>query len=190
MKRGLKAVLALSAALALLGIGAPADATTAVLLSREELVRQSATIARVSVGRSYTTESDDGKSIVTRTELTITQPLKGGAADKGGSKMIVLEQMGGTYNGKTQRLLGDAKLSPGEDAVVFLRSGDKGRWHLTALALSAYHVDKKGMARRILDGLHLVRRTGAALVPVEVPVEEVEPIESLMTDVVRIAGGK
>ncbi len=81
---------------------------------------------------------------MTRTELTITQPLKGGAADKGGSKMIVLEQMGGTYNGKTQRLLGDAKLSPGEDAVVFLRAGDKGRWHLTALALSAYHVDKEG----------------------------------------------
>ncbi len=57
MKRGLKAVLALLAALALLGIGAPADATTAVLLSREELVRQSATIARVIVGRSYATES-------------------------------------------------------------------------------------------------------------------------------------
>ncbi|WP_437279259.1 hypothetical protein WME90_01505 [Sorangium sp. So ce375] len=190
MKRSSKAVLALSAALALLGVVAPADATTAVLLSREELVRQSATIARVIVGRSYTTESDDGNSIVTRTELTVTQPLKGGEVNKGGSKVILLEQIGGTYNGKTQRVLGDAKLSPGEDAVVFLRSGDKGRWHLTALSLSAYHVDTKGMARRSLEGLHLVRRTGAALVPVQAPAEDVEPIESLMTDVVRIAGGK
>ncbi|WP_437590448.1 hypothetical protein [Sorangium sp. So ce1000] len=190
MKRSLKAVLALSAALALLGVGTPADATTAVLLSREELVRQSGTIVRVIVGRSYTTESDDRKSIVTRTELTVTQPLKGSEAEKGGSKVIVLEQLGGTYNGKTQRVLGDAKLSPGEDAVVFLRPGDKGRWHLTALALSAYHVDPKGMARRTLEGLNLVRRSGSALVPIHAPVEEVEPIESLMTDVVRIAGGK
>ncbi|WP_437475786.1 hypothetical protein WME75_24315 [Sorangium sp. So ce1014] len=190
MKRSVNAVLSLSAAVALLCLGTPADATTAVLLSREDLVRKSATVARVTVGQSYATESDDGKSIVTRTELTITQPLKGGEADKGGVKVIVLEQVGGTYNGKTQRLLGDARLSQGEDAVVFLRPGDKGRWHFTALALSVYHVDTKGLARRSLEGLHLVQRSGGALVPVKAPAEEVEPIESLMTDVVRIAGVK
>jgi hypothetical protein len=190
MKRSMNAVLSMSAALALLGVVAPADATTAVLLSREELVRQSVAVARVTVGRSYTAESDDGRSIVTRTELTITQPLKGSEADKGGVKTIVLEQVGGTYNGKTQRVLGDARLSPGEDAVVFLRPGDKGRWHFTALALSVYHVDRAGLARRRFEGLSLVRRSGGALVRVEAPPEEIEPIESLMTDVVRIAGGK
>ncbi|XXX72023.1 hypothetical protein WMF30_30695 [Sorangium sp. So ce134] len=187
MKRSVNAVLSLSAAVALLCLGAPADATTAVLLSREELVRKSATVARVTVGKSYTTESDDGKSIVTRTELTVTQPLK---ADKEGPKVILLEQIGGTYNGKTQRVLGDAQLSQGEDAVVFLRPGDKGRWHFTALALSVYHVDTKGLARRSLEGLHFVRRTGGAIVPIQAPAEEVEPVESLMTDVVRIAGVK
>lgn len=189
-KRSVHAVLSFSAALALLGVVTPADATMAVLLSREELVRQSVTVARVTVGRSYTTESDDGRSIVTRTELTITQPLKGGEADTGGAKTIVLEQIGGTYNGKTQRVIGDALLSPGEDAVVFLRPGNKGRWHFTALALSVYHVDRKGLARRSLKGLHLVRRTGSTLQPVTPPAEEVEPVESLMTDVVRLAGGK
>ncbi|WP_437312714.1 hypothetical protein [Sorangium sp. So ce385] len=189
MKRSVNAVLSLSAAAALLCLGAPADATTAVLLSREELVRKSATVARVTVGKSYTTESEDGRSIVTRTELTVTQPLKGGA-DNGGRKVIVLEQIGGTYNGKTQRVLGDASLSQGEDAVVFLRPGDKGRWHFTALALSVYHVDTKGLARRSLEGLHLVRRNGGALVPAQAPAEEIEPVESLMTDVVRLAGVK
>lgn len=187
MKRSMNAVLSMTAALALLGVATPADATTAVLLSREELVRKSVAVARVTVGRSYSTESDDGRSIVTRTELTITQPLKG---DEGGAKTIVLEQVGGTYNGKTQRVIGDAWLSPGEDAVVFLRPGDKGRWHFTALALSVYRVDKKGLARRTFEGLHLVRRSGGVLVPIKPPAEEVEPIESLMTDVVRIAGGK
>ncbi|WP_437284686.1 hypothetical protein [Sorangium sp. So ce406] len=190
MKRSVNAVLSLFVSAALLCIGATADATTAVLLSREDLVRRSATIARVSVGQSTTTESDDGKSIVTRTQLKITQPLKGGEADGAGAKVIVLEQIGGTYKGKTQRLVGDARLSPGEDAIVFLRPGDNGRWHLTALALSVYHVDTKGMARRSLEGLQLVRRSGGALVPVHGPADEIEPVESLMTDVVRIAGGK
>ena len=87
-------------------------------------------------------------------------------------------------------MLGDATLSAGEDAVVFLRQGDKGRWHLTALALSVYHVDQKGMARRSLEGLRLVRRSGGALVPIHAPADETVPVESLMTDVVRIAGGK
>ncbi|MGK4006520.1 hypothetical protein WMF31_28125 [Sorangium sp. So ce1036] len=190
MKRSVKALFSLSVAALVLGAGTPADATTAVLLSREELVRRSAAVARVTVGRSYTTESDDGRSIVTRTELTITQPLKGGLASKRGATTIVLEQIGGTYKGMTQRVLGDARLSPGEDAVVFLRPGDKGQWHFTALALSIYHVDAKGLARRSLEGLNLVRRSGRALVPVKAPAEEVEPVESLMTDVVRIAGGK
>ncbi|WP_437631191.1 hypothetical protein [Sorangium sp. So ce854] len=190
MKRSVNAALSLFVFIALLCIGTTADATTAVLLSREELVLRSATVARVIVGQSYTTESDDGKSIVTRTELRVTQPLKGLEADKGGAKVLLLEQIGGTYNGKTQRVLGDARLSAGEDAVVFLRQGDKGRWHLTALALSVYHVDAKGLARRSLDGLRLVRRSGGALVPIHVPADELEPVESLMTDVVRIAGGK
>ncbi|WP_437654723.1 hypothetical protein [Sorangium sp. So ce1182] len=190
MKRSVNAVISLLFSVALLCIVTTADATTAVLLSREELVLRSATIARVIVGRSFTAESDDGRSIVTRTELTLTQPLKGGEAGKGAAKVLLLEQIGGTYNGKTQRVLGDAKLSPGEDAVVFLRPGDKGRWHLTALALSVYHVDAKGLARRSLEGLQLVRRSGGALVPVPVPADEIEPVESLMTDVVRIAGGK
>lgn len=187
MKRSVKALFSLSAAALLLSTSAPADATTAILLSREELVHQSVKVARVTVGRSYTTESDDGRSIVTRTELTITQPLKGG---DGGAKTIVLEQIGGTYNGKTQHVLGDARLSPGEDAVVFLRPGGQGKWHFTALSLSVYHVDANGLARRNLEGLSLVRRSGRALVPIKALVEEAEPVESLMTDVVRIAGGK
>jgi hypothetical protein len=185
MKRNLKAIVSALAAVTLIGLSASADATTALLLSREELVSRSTAVARVHVGRSTTAESDDGASIVTRTELTVTQPLKGS-----GPQAFVIEQIGGTYNGKTQRVLGDARLAQGEDAVVFLRAGAKGRFHLTALALSVYHVDAKGMARRSLEGLHLLKRSGSALVPSPEVGEAAEPVESLMTDVVRIAGRK
>lgn len=183
MKRSLKAVLSVLAATAMIGLSTPADATMAVLLSREELVHKSMAVVRVTVGRSTTQESEDGASIVTRTELSVKQLLKGSGVEK-----IVIEQIGGTFNGKTQRVLGDARLTPGEDAVVFLRSGKGGRWNFTALALSVYHVDAGGLARRSLDGLSLVKRRAGTLVPMSAIPDEVETVESLMTDVVRIAG--
>ena len=61
--------------------------------------------------------------------------------------------------------------------------------HFSVLAQSAYHVDNKGMARRSLDGLTLVKRTGSRMVPIVVT-ELPETVESLMTEVKRLAGGK
>jgi hypothetical protein len=185
MRASFKAVLAVLI-LAILGaVSSVADATSALFLSREELVARSMVVARVSVGKAVTTESDDGASIVTRTEITVKQFLKGE-----GPKTFVVEQIGGTYKGKTQRIVGDAVLTPGEDAVVFLRVGEKNRAYFTALALSAYHVDAGGMVRRDLKGLNLMQRQNGKLEQVHAPAEGPETVEHLMTDVVRIAGGK
>lgn len=185
--RPLRAPLAVVAALVLSALGQTADATTALLLSREELTERSTAVGRVTVGRATTRESDDGTSIITRTELTFTQCLKGAC----GTTAIV-EQVGGTLNGKTQRLLGDGRLQPGEDAIVFLSAGqgrDSGVSFLTALALSVYHVDTQGMAQRDLEGLGLMRRNNGRMEHAEVD-EKPEPVEKLMTDLVRIAKDK
>jgi hypothetical protein len=181
--RASRALVATFAVAALCGLSTPADATTAVALTREELVARSEIVARVHVGKAVTGESDDHASIVTRTDITVDTCLKG-PCDAG----FTIEQIGGSYQGKTQRVVGDARLSAGEDAVVFLRRGEHGRAYLTALALSVYHVDAKGLARRDLGGLTLMRREAGKLAPVELA-ETPEPVESLMTDVVRIAGG-
>jgi hypothetical protein len=181
--RASRALAATFAVAALCGLSSPADATTAVLLTREEMVARSEVVARVHVGKAVTGESDDHASIVTRTEITVDTCLKGPCDER-----FTIEQIGGTYQGKTQRVTGDARLSPGEDAVVFFRRGEHGRAYLTALALSVYHVDAKGVARRDLGGLTLVRREAGKLTPAEVA-ESPEPVESLMTDIVRIAGG-
>jgi hypothetical protein len=175
---------ALAAALLLIGVSAAASATTMLLLTREELVQRSDVIARVRVGRATTGESEDGRAIVTRTELEVTQLLKGKVSGR-----IVIQQFGGNHNGKTQKVLGDGALRPGEDAVVFMRQDDKGKSYLTALSLSVYHIDEKGMARRELEGASLMRYDGKELRPV-VHDEKPEPVEALMTDVVRLAGGK
>ena len=180
-----RAVLALVAALALVALPLLAQATTVLLLTREELVTRSDLVARVRVGRAVSAESDDGTAIMTRTELTVTQSLKGSMPTT-----LVLEQLGGTHRGKTQRVPGDATLKPGEDAVVFMKKGDGGRVYLTAMALSVYHVDDKGIASRDLRDLSLVKRQGGKIRHVDQPKERPLPVDRLMSDVVRIAGGK
>jgi hypothetical protein len=179
-----RVIFVVLAALILGGLATPASATTAIFFPREELVQMSATIARVTVGKAVTSESDDRTAIVTRTEVEVKQFLKGSGQTK-----FVVEQIGGTYNGKTQRLLGDAYLRPGEDAVVFLVFGDQGRMNYAALSLSVYHVDEKGIARRDLGGLTLVKRSDGQFKQIA-PQEIAEPVEQLMTDIVRLVGGK
>lgn len=184
MRSWFKAMAGALVVAAVSGISAMADATTALFLSREDLVRISDIVVRVKVGKAISGESDDKAAIITRTDLEVTQFLKGT-----GSNRITVEQFGGKYNGKTQRLLGDAKLIPGEDAIVFLKRGEKGVAYFSILAQSVYHVDDKGIARRLLDGLTLVKRSGDRLQPVIVA-EHPETVESLMTDIKRLAGGK
>lgn len=183
MRSWFKAVASALVVAAVSGISAMADATTALFLSREDLVRISDIVVRVKVGKAVTGQSDDKASIITRTDLEVTQFLKGTS-----NKFITVQQIGGRYNGKTQRVLGDAQLALGEDAIVFLKRGEKGITHFSILAQSVYHVDDKGIARRNLDGLTLVKRSGDRLQPVIIA-EHPETVESLMTDIKRLAGG-
>lgn len=169
---------------AFFALSAVSHATTMLLLSREELTLRSDIVARVRVGKATVSESDDGRKILTLTELQVTKLLKGKVAGS-----LVVQQWGGSWRGKTQKVIGDGQLRQGEDAVVFLRRDEQGKTYLTALALAVYHVDDRGNARRFLDDLSFVkyedgRQQGIA------HVETPEPVESLMTDIVRLSGGK
>jgi len=185
MRSQIRALVAFLVAAVVCGICAVADATTVIFLSRQDLVAKSNLVARVTVGEAVTSESDDGTMIVTRTTLGVTQLLKG----EGGGDKLQLEQIGGTYKGKTQKISGDAVLVPGEDAVLFLKTGEGGRVYLTALALAAYHVDGKGMVHRDLSGLSLMKRENGRIVPTGAT-EPPETVDHLMNDVIQIAGGK
>lgn len=179
-----KTILIMALSALFLALSALAQATTMLFLTREELTIRSDVVARVRVGKATVSESDDGKMIVTRTELQVTKLLKGKV-----DGLLVVQQLGGTLRGKTQKIVGDGQLRQGEDAVVFLRRDEKGKTYLTALALSVYHVDDRGIARRYVDDMVFMKyEDGKAkrIAPVEIP----EPIESVMTDIVRYAGGK
>lgn len=184
MRSWIKSVAGALIVAAISGVSTMADATMSLFLTREDLVRISDLVVRAKVGKAVYGETDDKATIITRTNIEVTQFLKGT-----GSRQLTIEQFGGKLNGKTQRVLGDAKLSPGEDAIIFLRRGDKGMEHFSILAQSVYHVDDKGMARRFLDGLTLVKRINDKMQPIAV-VEQAETVESLMTDIKRLSGGK
>jgi hypothetical protein len=179
-----KKFLATLAAIVFLGVSTLAHATTMLFLTREELTLRSDIVARVRVGKATVTESDDGRMIVTRTELAVTKLLKGKADGP-----IVVQQFGGTFRGKTQKVIGDGQLRSGEDAVVFLRRDDKGKTYLTALSLSVYHIDDKGIALRNVDDMVFMKYEDGK--PKRMAhVEAAEAVESVMTDIVRFAGGK
>lgn len=180
----IKKFSALLAAIVFLGISVLAQATTMLFLTREELTVRSDIVARVRVGKATVSESDDGRMIVTRTELLVTKLLKGKVDGP-----VVVQQFGGRFGGKTQKVVGDGQLRPGEDAVVFLRREDKAKTYLTALALSVYHIDDKGMARRNVDDMVFMKNEDGKAKRIA-HVEVAEPVESLMTDIVRFAGGK
>lgn len=184
MRTGLKWILAglFSAAVGL--SGALADATTMLFLSRDELVARSALVVRVEVGKAVTAPSADGTTVLTTTEVNVLDYLKGS-----GGKTLQIEQMGGTLNGKTLYVPGDGRLVPGEQALLFLSTDGAGKVHLSVLAQSVYHVGADGLARRDLKDATFLRRKEGKLVHVE-PQEAAEPIDSLVADVVRIAGGK
>lgn len=184
MRSWFKAVAGAIVVAAISGISAMADATTALFLTRDDLVRMSDVVVRVKVGKAVYGENEEKTAIVTLTDMEVTQFLKGT-----GDTHIRVRQFGGKYNGKTQKVVGDGRLVPGEDAVVFLRRGEKGISYLTILSQSVYHVDEKGMARRDFAGLTLMKRVGDKMEPAVV-VEQAETVESLMTDIKRLSGGK
>jgi hypothetical protein len=122
--------------------------------------------------------------IITLTRLHVESWLKGSSATD-----IVLEQLGGTVDGVSSRVSGDARLSVGQRGVFFLRA-QNGRVYLTALSLAVYFVDapKKGPAtvRRDLSDLTFVHLVEGRYVIGPPPVEAAETLEHLVDDITSI----
>jgi hypothetical protein len=103
-----------------------------VELSRETLTGRADLIVRAKVASQRFSWNEDHSQILTLTELTITQYVKGA-----GPERLTLRQFGGTIDGLTERVPGDAHLEPGQEAVLFLKKGAQVVY-LSALSQSAY----------------------------------------------------
>lgn len=115
-----------------------ATATTAIRLSDKELADESDLVVLVEVVDQKVFLAEDGH-VYTDTFLFVDDVLKGGA--KIGT-IVVVRQWGGTLDGVTYVLTGDARLSVGEVSVLFLadREPGSGVVFLTALSQSKFDV--------------------------------------------------
>lgn len=179
MQRSIRFVWALPL-VAMLALAAPATATTAVLLPREQLVKKSELVVQATVGRSVSEWNAEETHIITRTTLKVSGYLKGR-----GDRELVLEQLGGTVGDKTMVVSGDAHLRQHQDVVLFLKRGEGDVVHLTALSQAAYSV-KDGRVQRDMTGISLFRAVQGKLTPVHRLEEPTETLAHLKADIVRL----
>lgn len=174
------------AALALaLSLGAVnAQATTALLLTRAQLVQRSDLVVRATVLSVESSWTEDKTAIVTSTRLKVSGTLKGRQASE-----LVLRQLGGRVGEEALVIPGEARLEVGEEVVLFLKDGQGGVVGLTAMAQAAYHV-RGDKVQRDMEGLQLMRMVGGKLRPMPHKPEPREALAKLMADVVRIVRGR
>lgn len=148
--------------------GPPAHATTVLAVDVQDQALESDALIEAVVGTSHTFAGD--RMVTTDTELSVVRVIGGEAPTK-----LTIRQAGGTLDGRTTFLPGDARLEPGQRIAAFVRKID-GQWYFTALAQSVWHVEGEGpkaAVHRDVDGSHFMERNGdGAIVPaIQSPLE-------------------
>ncbi len=160
---------------------AVSHATVVVPLTREELTAQSDFVVRATVLSRRSGWNDDHSQIVTWTRLRVTEYIKGSGATE-----LVVRQLGGQVDGLESEIAGDARLVPGQHAVLFLRRGE-GVVFLTALAQSVFFVtvspDGGTVVRRELTGLTFARWVNGRMAMAEAPTDVADTLDRLVRDV-------
>jgi len=145
-------------------------ATIVAPLSVSELARRSDTIVRARVGERTLARSEVSGRLLTRTRVHVLQRYKGAPAES-----LEVEQLGDLTAGRTA-VSGDARLTPGEEVVVFLRCAGRERCHLRGLALGSFRVRTAAAGRRPAgrDLAELQRPAGTRLDDTPRPLERLE----------------
>lgn len=168
----------------------PVGATVVVPLTRTELLQRSDLVVRATVVGQQSQWNDDHSQIVTLTRLRVQAWVKGSSPQQ-----LVLEQLGGSVDGLTSRIAGEAYVQRGQQAVFFLRM-QGARVYLTALAMSVYYVDPgpsgQLMVHRDLSQLTFAQAAGGPYVVAAAPVEFAETLDHLIAELTAIVarGGR
>jgi hypothetical protein len=117
-------------------------------LSTEKLTRTSQIIILGKVGSVKAQWSEDGKKIVTRAFVTITEVIRG----KTTGRNVVVEYDGGEIDGIGLKVSDVSPLYSGERVLLFLRPGKKDEnvvtFNVVGKAQGKYTVGRDGIARK------------------------------------------
>jgi len=149
----MKPLIAL-ALLALPFLAAPAGATIVQSLTLDEMSRKADVIVHGRVVEQSTAWNEARSRIYTVTVVEVQERLKGEGASR-----IRIRQLGGTVDGITQSIVGNASLAVAEEVVLFLnRDESKDLHYVVGMAQGKYAVDRSAgqpTIRHELGGLSL-----------------------------------
>jgi hypothetical protein len=144
-----------AAAVALL-VAVPAMATIVKSLSLEDMVKEADVIVQGTVVQRTMSWNDERTRIYTVTDVRVADVLKGPVH---AGETIHVRQLGGTVDGISQSIPGNAKLSPNEEVVLFLdRDEQKPLHYIVGMAQGKFTVDRTAAQPSVvrqLDGLAL-----------------------------------
>lgn len=131
-------------------------ATIVQALDLQQLAKKADVVVHGQVLDQSTAWNASHSRIYTVTRVSVTDPLKG-PHQKG--TVIQIRQLGGTVDDITQSIVGNARLSAGEEVVLFLNHDPKkGLHYVLGMAQGKYAVQRDGNAavvRHDLAGLAL-----------------------------------
>jgi hypothetical protein len=126
--------IALAAApIAALLAEAPAHATTFANLTLEQMTDASTAVIRGTVLEVWSEQDANGR-IWTRAKVQVTETYKGANVPA----ELIVDQIGGTYQGLEMNVAGRAWFAPGEDAMLFLYYGPNHRWNIVEKYLGKF----------------------------------------------------
>lgn len=154
MKTPISTLLRIALSLCLLGTAS--RATIVQALDLEQLAQTADVVVHGRVLAQSTAWNASHSRIYTVTTVSISDPLKG-PHKKGAT--IRIRQLGGTVDGITQSIVGNAVLRTNEEVVLFLNHNPKKALHyVVGMAQGKYAVQRTGKAavvRHDLRGLAL-----------------------------------
>jgi hypothetical protein len=174
---------------------ASASATTIRSMSTAEMVTESTVIVRGTVGAQRGLFNADKSRIYTDSTVLVTRVIAGTGVGHGVGPTTRLErisvrQIGGRVGEVSMTVPGVARLAPGEDVVLFLRT-DGTRHYLVGMAQGKFSLRKgpegQTLVGRNLSGLHFLPSRGKPVghSPVTPPPETY----NALVERIRTAGG-
>lgn len=120
-----------------------AHATTFAPTTQEERIDAAQLIVR-GVVREVWTEEDDSGMIWTRAQVDVQRVYKG----KLNEQTIIVEQLGGTYAGRTVRVDGVARFDVNEDVVLLLDRRKNGNLRTVGMTMGKFTIRLDPYSRR------------------------------------------
>ncbi|MCB9526232.1 MAG: hypothetical protein H6702_23040 [Myxococcales bacterium] len=141
----------------ILGVAAPmAHATIVQQLAVEQMAREADVVVHGKVTHRSSAWNAEKTRIYTVTEVQVIDPVKGPHA---AGATIRIRQLGGTVDGITQSIVGNARLRADEEVVLFLDyDTEKGLHYVVGMAQGKFAVDRRegpAVVARDLAGLAL-----------------------------------